>query len=744
MPRHIRSAFLSGLAVMSLLSGLPLAAQPACAPDPFADDGFVTAVGDRLMVGGQTLRLRGVNFTGGRGTPQFPLKAVIHPDGSAHDEEVYPYTPWTSSYDSERTYAELALLRDRLGINALRVLTPRPSAEPPYGDDDPAKWFLPGGSIKPLWLARFTDFLCSCRRLGLKVQVSLLLHIERDGNGAYANLPYPPEFVTALDTYLASFVPHFAGDPTILAWEISNETLSWTADPQPIHAEVLKLTRHLSEEVRLHDPNHLLTSGEVAVPTTHATWTSWRYPTPELARFDLDGTGTLTGLVDLVDYLSPHFYSFGYFDDVNGSPFDFGPMTPVVAAIKKQTTKPVAMGEMNRAMGPGHQGPDEDDAIRRTFFELARDAMVNACRNDPSCPDGRTPGGSGYLAWEAEPILDLRPGAYVREWHCKSSPPEPIESCDVPWPYLRFLAEERGVHYQDSWELLYYPTAASPTLEPLAPGRVLRTSLAAAADFGGNGSSDLALFRPASGQWLVPGKGPVAFGAASDRPLGLDWDGDGRAEPAFFRPASLDPGQPAAEWWFLDDREPTLFGHAGDLPVPADYDGDGDREIAIFRPHADDDPNVAAWFVRGQISNQHYGQPTDVPVPADYDGDGDADLAVYRPASGQWFVRGQVNGTVITTPAAGDLPVPADYDADGAADLALFRPGTGEWFVDGVLTGLVLTAPQAGDLPVPADYDGDGATEPALFRPSTGQWFFADGSTASFGSVGDMPVVRVP
>jgi Cellulase (glycosyl hydrolase family 5) len=725
-----------GLAGILALAPTPAAAQSSCAPGGFENDGYVSVQGDRLMLGGQTFRSRGVNFTGGRGTPQFPLVSLTHPDGTVHLEEVRPYGLWTDTYDSGRVYAELAMLKQKLGVNAIRVPTSRlPLPGQPY---DASPWFLADGSINPFWLGRVQDLLCSCRQLGIKVQIALLWNIQNDGHGGISLLPYSPEYMQALDTYVASIVTPLASDPTILSWEISNEVLPWTASPTDAHAHAVRLIRHLIQQVRSHDPNHLVTSGEVAVSTVYAT--NWRYPTPEFVRFDLDGTGVLTGIVDYVDYISPHFYGFGLQQD---GTIDNGPIRPVIEDIKRRTSKPVAMGEINQPMKTSHVLPNEDDPLRATFFGLAREGLHNACRNDPTCPAGAHPGGSGLLVWEAEPILDLRPGSYLREYHCEHQPPEAQGACDHPWPFFTFFDPPRGVHYNDVWELIYYPDANPQTeLQPLAPGRILRKSLHAIADFGGDGTSDIALYRPSSGQWLVSGKGSAAYGAPGDIPVGLDWNGDGRSETVVFRPVSQDPAQPAGEWWFPESKHPTLFGHNGDVPVPGDYDGDGDAEIAVFRPHSNTDPNVAAWYVRGILSDLHYGGPADIPVPADYDGDGDTDIAVFRPATGAWFVRGLINNLAYGGP--GDIPVPADYDADGDDDIAVFRPSTGEWYVRGLVSGVVLTPPMPGDIPAPADYDGDSKADFAVFRPSTGQWFFEGGATTTFGASGDIPVVRRP
>src|SRR5213076_930028 len=105
------------------------------------------------------------------------------------------------------------------------------------------------------------------------------------------------------------------------------------------------------------------------------------------------------------------------------------------------------------------------------------------------------------------------------------------------------------------------------------------------------------------------------------------------------RVGSLTPTQQA---------QPLVFGLPGDQPLIGDFDGDGKSDPAIFRP-SNGDWWYAASSAGGAFRNVHWGQNGDIPVPADYDGDAKTDYAVYRPSQGGWYIYNSSNGSFTTT-----------------------------------------------------------------------------------------------
>ena len=269
-----------------------------------------------------------------------------------------------------------------------------------------------------------------------------------------------------------------------------------------------------------------------------------------------------------------------------------------------------------------------------------------------------------------------------------------------------------------------------------------------AADFDGDGASDLNVFRRFQGIWYgLPsstGVGTATFwGSYPDLPVPADYDGDGKADHAVYRPST-------GAWFVLKTTGggvSTFWGVPGDVPVPADYDGDGKTDLAVFRPAN------GLWSIIPSKTGIPYGVywalSGDVPIPADYDGDGKADPTVFRPSTSTWYQLRSTTGAGfgVTWGLRGDIPLAGDYDGDGRADPTVFRPSSGTWYQLRSTSGAFFGGywGVSGDIPIVGDYDGDGKADLTIYRPWTSTWYQLRSLTGAgfavvWGWYGDFPM----
>ncbi len=260
------------------------------------------------------------------------------------------------------------------------------------------------------------------------------------------------------------------------------------------------------------------------------------------------------------------------------------------------------------------------------------------------------------------------------------------------------------------------------------------SNLPVPADYDGDGRADPAWYDESTGIWKVWQSArdyaviTFHFGGPGWLAVPADYDGDGLADPAIYQAA-------AGKWMVLRSTEghtllttQSPFGGPGWLAAPADYDGDGRTDPAIYQ--------AAAGSWQALLSNEDYRlvdaqlQPAGLnwlPVSADYDGDGRADPAVHRTPDWQVLLSGDAYQPISAAFDEGNAiqAVPADYDGDGLADPAVFQPAAGQWIIHRSSDNyrrLAIPFGGAGQAAAPADYNGDGRVDLGLYSIADDSW----------------------
>lgn len=231
-------------------------------------------------------------------------------------------------------------------------------------------------------------------------------------------------------------------------------------------------------------------------------------------------------------------------------------------------------------------------------------------------------------------------------------------------------------------------------------------------DFDGDGIGDLATRNTATGHWNIRWSGPVIAiypPPGFDLPAGswhvpcaADFDGDGRTDPAVYnkRTGQFTIGNaiiPLQEGAPRTSIAPyPAVGIPGGIPVPGDYDGDGRAEPVVYLPAS------GQWLVSvggdaiGSLGQ--WGWSRALPVPSDYDGDGRTDLATFDPNTCNWYIRrsSDLAPRYVQFGYPGCVAAPADYDGDQKSDVAVYDPRNGMFYAFRTTAGFLQMQLGAG------------------------------------------------
>lgn len=311
----------------------------------------------------------------------------------------------------------------------------------------------------------------------------------------------------------------------------------------------------------------------------------------------------------------------------------------------------------------------------------------------------------------------------------------------LPSPATPGAADFNGDHGGDA--LLYRPDSGEYRLEldtrafntvsgTWSPGWEIQ-----AANFDGDGLTDLFFYNPSSGAWFKGfsnGAGGFTFFGGSWSPNWdvtiLDLNGDGRSDVFlynqttghWFRGTSLGDGR--GDFAFIAGT----WSPGWDVYV-ADWNGDNVDDLFVYN-------NATGTWVRittvGDAFTYIGGSwsPNWTIHAGDYNGDGRSDLFLYNASSGLWFTALN-NGSGFDYTSGRWSPSwvikPGDLDADGRTDLFLYNATTGAWFMcfSDDVGGFSFSGGSwsPGWRVLLTDYNADGREDVLLYNATSGAYY---------------------
>lgn len=263
-------------------------------------------------------------------------------------------------------------------------------------------------------------------------------------------------------------------------------------------------------------------------------------------------------------------------------------------------------------------------------------------------------------------------------------------------------------------------------------------------DYDGDGSSDLAVYHEATGQWYITSlqRGLIAWafawGGPGLLPVTGDYDGDNKADLAVYNESS-------GQWYIWSLQEGLIawavsWGGLGVTPVAGDYTGDGKADLVLY------DKTAGYWYgitLAGDviILGTSWTGSGFVAVPGDYDDDRLSDYAMYHEEMGYWYIKSVYGASIVwglPWGGGGYIPVPGDYDGDRISDMAVYHEDTGLWFIwsQAKQSNIAWGTSWGGDgfTPVQGDYNDDGVADLAVYHQATGSWFIRSVSGGSIAA----------
>jgi hypothetical protein len=298
--------FLAWLVVSLFLAIIP---QTALAATP----SFIKIEGSHFTLNGQKVLIKGSNYY----------------------QRNAPWAEMWKQWYGVQVAEEVAMGREKLGVNTLRVMIP-------YGV--PLEWNDPKtGAVNPEYFEDLHQMVDIAGRNNMRILFTLF-----DFYSGFDPAGSPEEAVNRL--YIDTIVGAFKNDDRVLGWDVHNEPDNygpWKQGKQALVTDWLERTIAYIKQV---DPNHPVTIGM-------GNYALWTYRTPSGKQ-----------LHELVDFISLHAY-------------EAPNMFKHVQELKQLSSKPILVEETGWPTGPtysSHYHPTYTENDQLLFYERLIDVVKQA------------------------------------------------------------------------------------------------------------------------------------------------------------------------------------------------------------------------------------------------------------------------------------------------------------------------------------------------------------------------------
>lgn len=218
----------------------------------------------------------------------------------------------------------------------------------------------------------------------------------------------------------------------------------------------------------------------------------------------------------------------------------------------------------------------------------------------------------------------------------------------------------------------------------------------------------------------------VQFGRKGDIPVPADYFGEGTPRLAVYRPSQgkwIIKGAGLSDWDSSTNNLYIDIGKAGDIPIPFDFFCEGKPRLAVYRPSEGKflikaagiipwvlpDPSPSLLLSLFFLSSSS-PLPLLLPLPFTFPFPAPPHHLLVLPFPFPTHPQNLTPGNLeIKIGRTGDVPVPANFFNEEQPRLAVFRPETGTWLIKGpgILDwdnsegNLEIQFGQAGDVPAP-------------------------------------------